>query len=47
VMNLLWVVGIAGLVLVEKLVRGGVWVGRAAGVGMVAWGVWRVGGMVG
>ena len=47
VMNVLWVVGIAGLVLVEKLVRGGVWVGRAVGVGMVAWGVWLIGGMAG
>jgi predicted metal-binding membrane protein len=46
VMNLLWVVGIAGLVLVEKLVRGGVWAGRVAGVGMVGWGVWLIGGMV-
>ena len=33
VMNLLWVVAIAGLVLVEKLVRGGVWVGRVGGGG--------------
>ena len=40
VMNLPWVVGIAGLVLVEKLVRGGAWMGRLAGVGMVGWGVW-------
>jgi predicted metal-binding membrane protein len=40
VMNLAWVAAIAGLVLVERLVRGGVWVGRVAGVGMVGWGVW-------
>jgi predicted metal-binding membrane protein len=46
VMNVLWVVAIAGLVLVEKLVRGGGWVGRVAGVGMVGWGVWLIGGMV-
>jgi predicted metal-binding membrane protein len=47
VMNLLWVVGIAGLVLVEKLVRGGSWVGRAAGWGMVGWGVWLIAGTLG
>jgi predicted metal-binding membrane protein len=42
VMNLPWVVGIAGLVLVEKVVPGGVWVGRVAGVAMVGWGVWLI-----
>jgi predicted metal-binding membrane protein len=47
VMNLPSVVAIAGLVLVEKLVWGGEWVGRVAGVGMVGWGVWLIGGVVG
>jgi predicted metal-binding membrane protein len=47
VMNLAWVVGIAALVLVEKLVRGGLWVGRLAGVAMMVWGVWVIGGVVG
>ena len=47
VMNLAWVAGIAVLVLVEKLVRGGVWVGRLAGVAMVGWGVWLIGRMPG
>ncbi len=40
VMNLLWVAALAGLVLVEKLVRGGAWLGRVAGLAMAAWGVW-------
>jgi predicted metal-binding membrane protein len=42
VMNLLWVAALAGLVLVEKVVRGGAWIGRAAGLAMAAWGVWLV-----
>lgn len=40
VMNLLWVAVIAGFVLVEKLLPDGQWLGRAAGIGLVAWGVW-------
>ena len=40
VMNLLWVALIAGLVLLEKLLPGGVWVGRIAGVGFAAAGLW-------
>jgi len=36
VMNLLWVALIAGFVLVEKLLPGGYWTGRLAGVAMVA-----------
>ena len=47
VMNLPWVVGIAGLVLVEKVVRGGAWVGRVAGLAMVGWGLWVIGGVGG
>jgi predicted metal-binding membrane protein len=40
VMNLLWVVAIAALVLVEKLARAGPWVGRMAGLGLAGWGIW-------
>ncbi len=39
VMNLLWVAGIAIFVLAEKLLPGGVWVARAGGVAMLAFGV--------
>ena len=42
VMNLLWVAVIAGFVLIEKLVPRGQWLGRAAGVGLVAWGLWVI-----
>jgi len=44
VMNLPWVVALAGLVLVEKVVPGGMWVGRVAGLAMVGWGMWVIGG---
>ena len=40
VMNLLWIAALAAFVLVEKVVPAGEWVGRAAGVGMLAWGIW-------
>ncbi len=44
VMNLLWIAALAAFVLVEKVVPGGVWVGRAAGVGLLAWGIWLLAG---
>ena len=37
-MNLLWVAGIAAFVLVEKLAPAGHWIGRAAGLLLIAWG---------
>ena len=40
VMNLLWIAALAAFVLVEKVVPAGEWVGRAAGVGLLAWGIW-------
>ena len=43
VMNLLWIAALAALVLVEKVGPAGVWVGRLAGVGLVAWGIWMLG----
>lgn len=47
VMNLAWVAVIAGLVFVEKLLPAGVWLGRAAGAGMVAFGGYLLVGGVG
>ena len=40
VMNLAWVAALAGFVLIEKLARGGELLGRLAGVGVAAWGVY-------
>ena len=42
VMNMWWVVIISIFVLVEKVVPRGPWVGRIAGVPLVAWGVWMM-----
>ncbi|MYC30317.1 MAG: DUF2182 domain-containing protein [Chloroflexi bacterium] len=42
VMNLLWIAALAAFVLVEKVAPAGEWVGRAAGIGLLAWGVWMV-----
>jgi predicted metal-binding membrane protein len=39
VMNLAWIVVLTLLVVVEKLTPGGAWIGRAAGVALIAWGV--------
>lgn len=38
VMNLAWIAALAILVLVEKMLRAGQWVGRAVGVALIAWG---------
>jgi predicted metal-binding membrane protein len=38
VMNLVWIAVLAFLVLIEKTLPPGLWVGRAAGVALVAWG---------
>jgi predicted metal-binding membrane protein len=38
VMNLYWIVGLAVLVLLEKTIPVGHWVGLASGGGLVAWG---------
>lgn len=40
VMNLLWIALLAALVLLEKLLPGGIWIGRLAGVGFAAAGAW-------
>jgi predicted metal-binding membrane protein len=42
VMDLRWVAAIGALVLIEKVARGGAWVGKVAGLGLVAWGGWMV-----
>jgi predicted metal-binding membrane protein len=39
VMNLFWVAAIAAFVFAEKLLPGGMWIGRAAGVLMLLFGV--------
>lgn len=39
VMNLFWIAGLAVFVLLEKTVPYGHWLGRSAGVALVAWGV--------
>jgi predicted metal-binding membrane protein len=39
VMNLYWIIGLAVLVLVEKVIPHGQWVGRALGFLLVGWGV--------
>ena len=38
VMNLVWIAALAILVLVEKLLPAGRWIGRAAGIVLIAWG---------
>ena len=40
VMNLIWVAALAVFILAEKLLPGGVWIGRGAGVLMAGFGVW-------
>jgi predicted metal-binding membrane protein len=42
VMNLIWVAGLTIFVLVEKTTGAGEGIGHAAGVGLVAWGLWVV-----
>ena len=38
IMNLFWIIGLAGFVLLEKTVPMGSWIGRVVGVGVAAWG---------
>ena len=42
VMNLLWIAALAALVLAEKMAPAGHWVGRIAGLGLLAWGLWFI-----
>jgi predicted metal-binding membrane protein len=39
IMNLFWIAGLAGFVLLEKTIPMGHWLGRIAGVAVAAWGV--------
>jgi len=39
IMNLFWIIGLAGFVLLEKTIPMGSWIGRILGVGVAAWGV--------
>jgi predicted metal-binding membrane protein len=40
VMNLIWIIGLALLVLVEKVMPAGLAFGRVTGLLLSAWGVW-------
>ncbi len=42
VMNLLWMATLTLVLCVEKLAPGGAKFGRAFGLALVAWGVWRI-----
>jgi predicted metal-binding membrane protein len=44
VMNLTWVAAIAALVLAEKVVPRGTWIGRAGGAVLTAAGAWMLSG---
>ena len=44
VMNLLWIAALAALVLGEKVLPAGQWLGRVAGLGFLAWGCWLMAG---
>ena len=39
VMNLVWIAALTALVAAEKLLPAGRWIGRAAGAGLIAWGL--------
>jgi len=39
VMNLAWIVGLTLLVAAQKLLPGGLWIGRIAGVALIVWGL--------
>ena len=38
IMNLFWIIGLAGFVLLEKTLPMGSWIGRIVGIGVAAWG---------
>ena len=42
VMNFAWIAGLTLIVGIEKLVPRGDWIGRAAGLGLIAWGIVRL-----
>jgi predicted metal-binding membrane protein len=40
VMNLVWVAAVAAFVFAEKLLPGGIWIGRAGGIAAIGFGAW-------
>jgi predicted metal-binding membrane protein len=46
VMNLYWIVGLAGFVFVEKVLAAGIWFGRLAGIGLALAGVTKLIGLI-
>jgi predicted metal-binding membrane protein len=44
VMSLAWIAGLTVWVLAEKLLPAGLWLGRAAGLVLIAWGSWKIAG---
>lgn len=42
VMNLLWIMALSALVLAEKALPAGFWIGRLVGLGLLAWGLWLI-----
>ena len=44
VMNLWWILGLAGYVLIEKVVPAGHWIGKGTGGLLILWGTWVLGG---
>jgi predicted metal-binding membrane protein len=42
VMNLAWIAGLTLVVLAQKLLPGGLWIGRAGGAALIAWGLWTL-----
>ena len=44
VMNLYWIVGLALLVFLEKVMPAGHWLGALTGIGLMLWGGWLVAG---
>jgi predicted metal-binding membrane protein len=39
VMNLMWIAALAILVLIEKVLRMGLWIGRITGIALIGWGI--------
>jgi predicted metal-binding membrane protein len=44
VMNLSWIMGLAVLVLLEKTIPAGHWLGSLTGIGLMLWGGWLLAG---
>lgn len=42
IMNLLWIAGLAALVLAEKVLPGGRWIARVAGLALISFGLWML-----